>query len=68
MTSRVVRSWMEAFGTEVLVRALDITVEIAMKDSVDSLPPIKMISKLLVLCAANSLTFQNGGIAGLYRQ
>lgn len=39
MTSLVVRSWMAALGTDVLARALEITVEMAMKDSVDSLPP-----------------------------
>ena len=39
MTSRVVRSWIEAFGTAVSVKASEMTVDMAMKDSVDSLPP-----------------------------
>lgn len=39
MTSRVVTSWMAAFGTAVVVRAADIAEEIAWKDAVDSLPP-----------------------------
>lgn len=39
MTSRVVRSWIEAFGTAVSVKASEMTVEMATNDSVDSLPP-----------------------------
>lgn len=39
MTSRVVKSWIEGLGTAVPVKASEITVEMAMKDSVDSLPP-----------------------------
>lgn len=39
MTSRVVRSWIEAFGTAVPVKATETTVEMATNDSVDSLPP-----------------------------
>lgn len=39
MTSRVVTSWMAAFGTAVVVRAEDIADEIAWKEAVDSLPP-----------------------------
>ncbi len=39
MTSRVVRSWIDAFGTAVFVKAVAMTVEIALNDSVDSLPP-----------------------------
>ena len=46
MTSRVVRSWMEAFGTEVGVKAVEIVVAIAMKELVDSLPPGGCIKSL----------------------
>lgn len=38
-TSRVVRSWIESLGTRVFVSALDIAVEIALKDNVVSFPP-----------------------------
>lgn len=40
MTSRVVTSWIAEFGTSVVARAADMALEIAMKDSVDSFPPI----------------------------
>lgn len=39
MASRVVTSCMAALGTWVLLRAVEMTLEIATKDSVDSLPP-----------------------------
>ena len=39
MLSRVMTSWMEAFGTSVFDKELEITVEIALNVSVDSLPP-----------------------------
>lgn len=39
MASRVVTSWMAPLGTSVLSRAEEMTLEMAMKDSVDSLPP-----------------------------
>ena len=39
ITSRVVRSWMEALGTAVFTKASEITVDMALKDSVDSFPP-----------------------------
>ena len=39
-TSLVVSSWMAALGTAVEVRASEITFDIAMKDSVDSFPPM----------------------------
>lgn len=42
MTSRVVTSWMAAFGTAVAVRAEEMAVEMARKDAVDSLPPIRI--------------------------
>ena len=38
-TSRVVRSWIESLGTRVLVSAVDIIVDIALKDNVVSFPP-----------------------------
>ena len=38
-TSRVVRSWIESLGTRVLVSALDMIVDIALKDKVVSFPP-----------------------------
>ena len=38
-TSRVVRSWIESLGTRVLVSALDMTEDIALKDNVVSFPP-----------------------------
>lgn len=38
-TSRVVRSWIEALETAVEANASAITLEIAINDSVDSLPP-----------------------------
>lgn len=40
MTSRVVTSWMAAFGTAVAPRAEEMVVEMARNDAVDSLPPI----------------------------
>ena len=40
ITSRVVRSWMEAFGTLVVLIACWTMVEMALNDSVDSLPPV----------------------------
>lgn len=40
-TSRVVRSCMAALGTSVEASASDITLEIAMNDSVDSFPPVE---------------------------
>lgn len=39
-TSLVVRSWTEVLGTRVLVRALEMVVEIAWKERVVSLPPV----------------------------
>ena len=39
MRSRAVTSWIEALGTRVLVKALEMMVEIARKESVVSLPP-----------------------------
>ena len=39
MLSRVMTSWMEELGTLVDFKAFEITFEIALKDSVDSLPP-----------------------------
>ena len=39
ITSRVVTSWMAAFGTAVEDRAEDMAVEMARKDAVDSFPP-----------------------------
>lgn len=41
MLSRVITSWMEELGTWVDFKAFEITVEIALKDSVDSLPPVR---------------------------
>lgn len=43
MTSRVVTSWMAELGTLVVERAEEMTCEMAMKDSVDSLPPVEML-------------------------
>lgn len=40
MLSRVMTSWIEDFGTSVDPRALDIAVDIALNDPVDSLPPV----------------------------
>lgn len=39
MASRVVTSWRASFGTSVVERACDMTVEIALNDSIDSFPP-----------------------------
>lgn len=39
MTSRAVTSWIEALGTDVLVKALEMVVEMARKERVVSLPP-----------------------------
>ena len=47
MLSRVMTSWIEEFGTSVVAKALDMTVEIALKDSVDSLPPVIALVELL---------------------
>lgn len=41
MTSRVVTSWMAALGTAVADRAAAMAVEIARKEAVDSLPPVR---------------------------
>ena len=41
MASRVVTSWMAVFGTWVFSNAAEMTFEIAMNDSVDSLPPVE---------------------------
>ena len=46
MLSRVITSWIEEFGTSVVAKALDMTVEIALNDSVDSLPPVTTSVKL----------------------
>lgn len=40
MTSRVVTSCIAELGTSVVARAAEMALEIATKDSVDSLPPI----------------------------
>ena len=42
MTSRVIKSCIDPFGTLVDARACEMTVEMAMKDSVDSLPPAEI--------------------------
>ena len=42
MLSRVMTSWIEEFGTSVFANALETTAEMALKDSVDSLPPGKV--------------------------
>ena len=39
ITSRAVTSWIEALGTRVLVKALEMVVEMARKERVVSLPP-----------------------------
>lgn len=43
MASRVVTSWMAVFGTSVDSRALEMTFEMAMNDSVDSFPPARRL-------------------------
>ena len=53
---------MASFGTAVEARALDMTVEIALKDSVDSFPPVTRISEAQWLWLAIQ-TFQNGSIS-----
>ena len=40
MTSLAVTSWMEALGTSVLVKALDMAMEMAWKERLVSLPPV----------------------------
>lgn len=40
MTSRAVTSWMEALGTRVLVKALEMVIEMAWNERVVSLPPV----------------------------
>ena len=41
MTSLAVTSCIEAFGTNVLVKALDMVTEMARKERVVSLPPVQ---------------------------
>jgi hypothetical protein len=65
MTSRVVTSWIAEFGTSVLVKAVEITLEMATKDSVDSFPPAS--SQNLALRSVVLLTLENSCVAGLDR-
>lgn len=46
MASRVVTSWSASFGTAVDDNAFDMTVAIALNDSVDSFPPeeVRLVS------------------------
>jgi hypothetical protein len=39
MASRVVTSWRASLGTSVVERAWEMTVDIALNDSIDSFPP-----------------------------
>lgn len=64
MTSRVVRSCIEAFGTAVSVKASEMTVEMAMKESVDSLPPSGSQHDISANVWPDS-TFQYCSVAGL---
>lgn len=42
MTSRAVTSWIEALGTDVDARALDMVVDMARNERVVSLPPARV--------------------------
>ena len=66
-TSRVVRSWIESLGTGVVVSALAIIVEIALKDNVVSFPPKTHQHCSLTLNKGRE-TFQNCSIPRLYCQ
>ncbi|KAI7287990.1 hypothetical protein KC345_g308 [Hortaea werneckii] len=57
IASRVVTSWIESLGTSDLSSAWEMTVEIALKDSVDSLPPLR-IAALADLMASLPLESQ----------
>lgn len=46
MTSLVVTSWIAPFGTSVFSRAVEITFDIATKDSVDSFPPVTELEEV----------------------
>ena len=63
MTSRAVTSWIDAFGTRVFVKALDMVVEMARNERVVSLPPGLSVS-ILGNCVG-VLTFENGCISRL---
>jgi hypothetical protein len=52
MTSLVVTSWMAVFGTSVDSRAAEMTLEIAINDSVDSLPPVRYLNHVFGTCEA----------------
>ena len=66
-TSRVVRSWIESLGTRVLVSALDMIVDIALKDNVVSFPP-KDHQHCSFTLEKERETFQNCSIPRLYCQ
>jgi hypothetical protein len=67
MTSRVVTSWMAVFGTAVDSKALEMTVDMAMNDSVDSLPPGTLLLLKWRACGQKR-TFQDSRIPRLYRK
>ena len=60
--SLVVTSWMESFGTSVVDRAFEMIVEMALNDSVDSLPPLR-IAALADLIANDAMLAMTSGRA-----
>ena len=63
MTSRAVTSWIEALGTRVFVKALEMVVEMARNERVVSLPPGTSVSVLGA--SVRVATFENGCISRL---
>ena len=63
MTSRAVTSWIEALGTRVFVKALDMVVEMARNERVVSLPPEWLVS--IIGDVVRVATFENGCIPRL---
>ena len=63
MTSLAVTSWIEALGTRVFVKALEMVVEMARNERVVSLPPGLSVS--IVDDRVRGATFENGCISRL---
>lgn len=68
MTSRVVTSWMAPLGTFDLSRALEMTVEMATKDSVDSLPPLRMAALPDLMASEAMLAMTSGRASKMMRR
>lgn len=60
--SRVVTSWMESLGTSVFSNAAEMVDAMALKDSVDSFPPLR-IAALADLMARDAMLAMTSGLA-----